>query len=156
MHTRPTWNPASPTTGINTSTPTPIKMNLKRVSVKEKVRKVHIAIKSVLVRILYDDTGELVSVVEDGEHAPGKATQDEDGEGSNEEEEVLVIPTTYAVVHPRTMVIKILPEKTTQEEQHNNLASSHNMATHEGKGTWSQWKFNMSLSLLSLQFLFHA
>lgn len=96
-------------------------------------------------------------MVEDREHAPGKATQDEDGKGSNKEEKVLVVPTTYAVVHPWTMVIKILPEKKKNKKHtHNNLATSHNMATHEGKGDMSQWKFNTSLSLLSLQFLFHA
>ncbi len=36
MHTRPMWNPASPTTGMNTITPATIKMNLASNIVKER------------------------------------------------------------------------------------------------------------------------
>lgn len=68
---------------------------------------------SAIHRILYNDTGELVSVGKDRDHCPGKPTQDKDSEGSNKEEEVLVVPTTNAVVHPRTVVIEILKEKRT-------------------------------------------
>ena len=42
------------------------------------------------------------------EDSPRKATQDEHSERDDKEEEVLVVPATDTVVHPRTVVVKLL------------------------------------------------
>lgn len=59
-------------------------------------------------RILHNDSGELIFVNNDGQHCPRKATQDEESQGSDKEEEVLVVPPTNTVVHPWTVVVKVL------------------------------------------------
>ena len=60
-------------------------------------------------RILDNDSADVVSGVDqDREQGPGKATQDEDGEGDDKEEEVLVVAPSDAVVHPGTVVIEVL------------------------------------------------
>lgn len=61
------------------------------------------------MRILYNDVDELVLPMgKNGEHCPGKTTQDKDGEGGHKEEEIFVVPASNAVVHPRAVVVKIL------------------------------------------------
>ena len=52
---------------------------------------------------------------QDGDHAPRKPTQDEDGEGRDKEEEILVVPATNAVVYPGTVVIKTLYNRITKK-----------------------------------------
>ena len=47
----------------------------------------------------------------DGGQAPGKADEDEDSQRRHKQKEVLVVPPSDAVVHPRTVVVKLLSQE---------------------------------------------
>lgn len=49
-----------------------------------------------------------LAMVEDKQQAKTKHSHDVNCQGQEEEEEVAVVPPTNAVVHPRTVVVKIL------------------------------------------------
>lgn len=49
-----------------------------------------------------------LSVVEDEEEAEGENSHHVDGQRQQEEEEVAVVPPSNAVVHPGTVVVKVL------------------------------------------------
>ena len=54
------------------------------------------------------DAVQLLGVVEDEEQAEAKHGHDVSGEGEEEQEEVAVVPSADAVVHPGAVVIKVL------------------------------------------------
>lgn len=53
---------------------------------------------------------KLLCVIQNEEQPKAKDTHDVSCQREQEQEEVAVIPSAYAVVHPRTMVIKILQD----------------------------------------------
>lgn len=53
---------------------------------------------------------QLLAVVQDIDQAEAKYVHDVGGEREQEEEEIAIIPPTDAVVHPGTVVVKILRE----------------------------------------------
>lgn len=60
---------------------------------------------------------QLLLVVQDKNQTKAKHIHNVSGEWQQEEEEVAVIPPTNAVVHPRTMVVKILRGHAVEKEQ---------------------------------------
>lgn len=59
-------------------------------------------------RILDNDSGQVISIEHDRKEAKRKSTQNEHCQGNHKQEEVLVVPSTYTIVHPRTVVVKVL------------------------------------------------
>lgn len=54
---------------------------------------------------------KLLCVVQDEEQPKAKDTHNVSCQREQEQEEVAVVPPAYAVVHPRTVVIKILQDE---------------------------------------------
>lgn len=85
---------------------------------------------------------KLLCVVQDEEQPKAEYAHDVSCEREQEQEEVAVVPPAYTVVHPRTVVIKILQEEMEyqrkEDESSGHLLSQHRRKTDLGIQIWRE------------------